>query len=67
MATPKKKLAKIVQVCMTHDGRIASVLYDDGRVFFFTYTRDPVGRNPGEGFWAELSYPDTKAEKQMTQ
>lgn len=31
---PKAKhTAKIVQVCTTHDGRIASVLYDDGRVF----------------------------------
>jgi hypothetical protein len=65
MATPKKK-PKIVQVCMTHDGRIASLLYDDGRVFLYTYTREPVGKIPGEGFWAELTYPDTKVEKQTT-
>ena len=65
MATPKKK-PKIVQVCMTHDGRVSSVLYDDGRVFLFTYTHDAYGMNAGEGFWAELTYPDTKVEKQTT-
>jgi hypothetical protein len=61
MAKPKKK-PKIVQVNTTHDGRIASVLYDDGRVFVYTHTREPVGGRPGEGFWAELTYPDTKVE-----
>jgi hypothetical protein len=62
MATPKKP-AKIVQVCMTHDGRVASVLYDDGRVFLYVYTSEPFGKNPGEGYWAELTYPDTKVAK----
>jgi len=59
MATPKKK-PKIIQVCMTHDGRMSSLLYDDGRVFIYTYTDEPIGMNLGQGFWAELSYPDTK-------
>jgi hypothetical protein len=62
MPTRKRNNPKIVQVCMTHDGRIASLLYDDGRVFLYTYTDEPVGRNPGQGFWAELSYPYTKVE-----
>jgi hypothetical protein len=59
----KPKPPKIVQVCMTHDGRIASLLYNDGRVFLYTYTKEPIGAYPGEGFWAELRYPDAKVEK----
>ena len=59
--TPSKKTApKIIQVCMTHDGRIASLLYNDGRVFIYTYTTEPIGDFPGKGFWSELRYPDTK-------
>jgi hypothetical protein len=45
---------------MTHDGRVASLLYDDGRVFVFNYTTLPFGNNAGQGFWFELTYPDTK-------
>jgi len=48
---------RIIQVCMTHDGRVASVLYDDGRAFLFQYTKDPSGRDFGEGVWTELNYP----------
>jgi hypothetical protein len=59
MATPKKT-AKIVQVCMTHDGRVASLLYDDGRVFLRIYTDDTYGSADAKGYWAELTYPDTK-------
>jgi hypothetical protein len=62
MATPKKP-AKIIQVCMTHDGRLASVLYNDGRVFLYTYTKEPIGSYFGEGFFSELQYPDTKVAK----
>jgi hypothetical protein len=54
MITPK-----IVQVCMTHDGRISSVLYDNGRVFLFQYTHDPSGTHFGEGVWEELKPPLT--------
>jgi hypothetical protein len=53
---------KIVQVCMTHDGRIASVLYDDGRVFLYAYTKDPIGEDLGKGFWSELNYPELKSK-----
>jgi hypothetical protein len=59
MVKPKKR-PKIVQVNTTHDGRIASVLYDDGRVFVRVYTRETCGNPGAEGFWAELTYPDTK-------
>jgi hypothetical protein len=59
MAKPKIP-AKVVQVCMTHDGRVASLLYDNGRVFVFNYTTLPFGNNAGKGFWFELTYPDTK-------
>jgi len=64
MATPKKKIAKIVQVCMTHDGRIASLLYDDGRVFVRVYPTEAYDNAAAKGYWAELTYPDTKVAKQ---
>jgi len=64
MPPKKAKAPKIIQVCMTHDGRVASVLYDDGRVFIRIYTSDSYGNANAAGFWAELNYPDTKVEKQ---
>jgi hypothetical protein len=63
MATPKKP-ATIVQVTTTHDGRVASVLYNDGRVFVRVYPNASYDNAAAEGYWAELIYPDTKVEKQ---
>jgi prepilin-type processing-associated H-X9-DG protein len=59
MATPKKP-AKIIQVSITHDGRLASVLYNDGHVFLHTYTKEPIGSYSGEGNFSERQYLDTK-------
>jgi len=50
---PKKP--KIVQVIGDMDGRLAGILYDNGRVFLWNWTTDD------EGTWAELTYPDLEA------
>jgi hypothetical protein len=42
------------------DGYLTGVLYSNGRVFFWTYTKLPQGKDNGEGFWAEIAYPDLK-------
>ena len=39
-------------------GLLSGVLYSNGRVFLYTYTKLPDGKNSGEGFWAEMAYPD---------
>jgi hypothetical protein len=46
--TPEKK-SKIVQVITTDHGRLVGVLYANGRVFFWTYTKLPGEKEPGEG------------------
>ena len=55
--TPEKK-SKIIQVITTDHGRLVGVLYANGRVFFWTYTKLPEGKEPGEGFWSEMTYPN---------
>ncbi len=59
------KKAKIVHVIPGTAGPVGGVLYDDGRVFLFTYTKAPNpydGQNPGgEGIWYEMIYPDLTA------
>jgi hypothetical protein len=51
---------KIVQVMTDSVGLLSGVLYSNGRVFLYTYTKLPDGKNPGEGFWAEMAYPELK-------
>jgi len=46
--TPEKK-SKIIQVITTDHGRLLGVLYANGRVFFWTYTKLPGEKEPGEG------------------
>jgi hypothetical protein len=58
---PKKpgKKPKIIQVLINNNG-LFGVLYDNGRVFFWNWTRlaDPFDANKkGEGYWGELTYP----------
>lgn len=59
----KPKLPKIIQVTTTHDGRVASLLYNDGRVFVRVYPNESYDNAAAAGYWAELIYPDTKVEK----
>jgi hypothetical protein len=56
----KSPAPKIVQVMTYGDGYLTGVLYSNGRVFFWTYTKLPQGKDNGEGFWAEIAYPDLK-------
>jgi hypothetical protein len=58
MAEKKPPAPKIIQVMTTDHGRLVGVLYANGRVFFWTYTKLPEGKGAGEGFWAEMAYPD---------
>jgi len=59
---PSKK-PKIIQVFTGKDGLLAGVVYNDGRVFLWTYTKTPNQYEPhpcGEGYWEELTYPEFK-------
>jgi hypothetical protein len=61
---PTKK-PKIVQFATDANGTIRTVLYSDGRVFLWNWKKRPneFDKNPfGEGYWAELSYPDLGRE-----
>jgi hypothetical protein len=55
---PVKK-PKILQVFTGKDGLLAGVVYDNGRVFLWTYTKTPNQYDcpVGEGYWGELTYP----------
>ena len=59
---PKKpgKSPKIIHVFTGKDGSLAGVLYSDGRVFLWNYTRLPNQYDcpSGEGYWGELTYPN---------
>jgi hypothetical protein len=59
---PKKPASKIVQVMTNGEGLLVGVLYANGRVFLWTYTikPDPFEKKSGEGYWAEMSYPNLK-------
>jgi hypothetical protein len=58
-SAPAKK-PKIVQFATDPTGYITTVLYNDGRIFIWNWTRHPdsFAPNPyGEGTWGELEYP----------
>jgi len=64
IAPEKKRKAKpkIIQL-MTGAHGLAGVLYDNGRVFLWNWTKAPnqFEKEPqGEGFWGELKYPEVK-------
>jgi len=67
MAETKKpgKNPKIIQVFFDGMGQISGVLYDNGRVFLWNWTKWPYSGDGkdrvGEGYWAELTYPDLNA------
>jgi hypothetical protein len=46
----KKPVPKIVQVMTDSVGLLSGVLYSNGRVFLWTFTKPPEGKDPGEGF-----------------
>jgi hypothetical protein len=62
------KKPKIIRVFPGKEVSLGGVIYDDGRVFLFTYTKTPNvfdRENPaGEGFWSEMIYPDLAAFEQ---
>jgi hypothetical protein len=65
--TPKKRKATIISAFPGTDGPLGGVVYSDGRVLLFTYTKQPnkFDKNPsGEGFWSELNYPDLDKVKE---
>jgi hypothetical protein len=55
---PKKP--KIIQVITDNQGYLIGVLYDNGRVFLWNYTKFPNKglQDMGEGVWSELNYPN---------
>lgn len=60
---PAKRTAKqpkIVQVVADNQGYLIGVVYDNGRVFLWNYTRFPSRslQDAGEGYWSELNYPN---------
>jgi hypothetical protein len=62
MPDKKSPAPKIIQVMTDVDSALAGVLYSNGRVFLWTYTKPPEGKDPGEGFWAEMAYPELNAK-----
>jgi hypothetical protein len=61
--TKAPKKAKIVQFATDPTGYITAILYNDGRIFIWNWTKrpDPFSSNPyGEGNWGEVAYPDVK-------
>ena len=60
---PAKRTAKqpkIVQVVADNQGYLIGVVYDNGRVFLWNYTKFPSRslQDAGEGYWSELNYPN---------
>ena len=60
---PAKRTAKqpkITQVLTDNQGYLIGVLYDNGRVFLWNYTKFPSKhlQDMGEGYWSELNYPN---------
>jgi hypothetical protein len=53
------KKPKITQVITDNQGYLIGVLYDNGRVFLWNYTKFPSKaiQDAGEGYWSELNYP----------
>jgi hypothetical protein len=54
------KKPKIVQFATNGSGFITTILYSDGRIFIWNWTKlpDTFSANPyGEGSWGELQYP----------
>jgi hypothetical protein len=54
------KKPKITQVITDNQGYLIGVLYDNGRVFLWNYTKFPSKslQDMGEGVWSELNYPN---------
>lgn len=60
---PAKRTAKqpkIVQVVADNQGYLIGIVYDNGRVFLWNYTKFPSRslQDAGEGYWSELNYPN---------
>jgi hypothetical protein len=55
---------KIIQVFTDMPGTPMGVLYNDGRVFLWHWTKKPdeYDKNPlGKGYWSEMIYPTVTA------
>jgi hypothetical protein len=64
MATKKKTVPKIIQVTTTRDGRIASLLYDNGRVFVRVYPTTSYDNAAAKSRWKNFDIPRQRSKKQ---